>query len=141
MKCIEELIKEFEIPEGDEDSQKEWLYGKLEEVNEESQQFELLEKYTKLIREDFEAGNAFKKHYYDEDNKSKWIWNIPDLLDTFITSLCDRLFITSGGGVNYANKFKAEEDYNVRIYPGEKDSFGWLTGVYEIAMRLRVVFG
>lgn len=39
----------------------------------------------------------------------------------------DDLIIVSNGSVNYQNIQKVNQ-YGYRIYPGERDSFGWLTG-------------
>lgn len=51
-----------------------------------------------------------------------------------LRSLCCSVFIRGDGSVNYPNisKVKKELDGTVDIFPGEKDSFGWLTGVLDI---------
>ena len=45
------------------------------------------------------------------------------------TQACEYL-IYSDGRVNYRNKQKLE-DAGFKVYPGDKDSFGWLVGVIE----------
>lgn len=51
---------------------------------------------------------------------------------------CEYL-ITSDGDVNYKNK-RILEFYGFKVYPGETDSFGWLTGIIERNNR-KLVFG
>lgn len=51
---------------------------------------------------------------------------------------CEYL-ITSDGDVNYKN-IRILEFYGFKVYPGESDSFGWLTGVIERNNR-KLVFG
>ena len=42
-------------------------------------------------------------------------------------SLCCDQLITADGGCNWSN-IKVLRDYGYRIFAGERDSFGWLTG-------------
>lgn len=56
-----------------------------------------------------------------------------------ISSLAIDYLITDGGGVNYKNK-KIITTAGFRVYPGEADSFGWLTGIIELKKGL-IVFG
>lgn len=58
-----------------------------------------------------------------------------------ITSLADDIFITQGGSPN----FNAISELNAkraeyRVGPGEKDSFGWLSGVIYLPNG-KIVFG
>lgn len=45
-----------------------------------------------------------------------------------INGLACSLFITSGGGINLAQVNEFEKYAPCKIYPVEKDSFGWLIG-------------
>ena len=63
----------------------------------------------------------------DEDGRQWFDTNLSDpLLDEVVGLMCET-FITEDGQPNYANIswFKEHSDY--RVFPGEKDSFGWLT--------------
>lgn len=43
----------------------------------------------------------------------------------------DNLLITNGGQCNWDNMIYIEDQGNFWIHSGEKDSFGWLTGIIE----------
>lgn len=63
----------------------------------------------------------------EEDGQRWFDTNLSDpLLDEVVGLMCET-FITEDGQPNYANIswFKEHSDY--RVFPGEKDSFGWLT--------------
>ena len=49
-----------------------------------------------------------------------------DLYDE-IAGLCNEYLITESGGCNWDN-IHILRSKGYRVYPGEKDSFGWLTG-------------
>lgn len=51
-----------------------------------------------------------------------------------LESLCCSVFIEKGGSPDFVNivKVRTELDYTVNVYAGEKDSFGWLTGVLDL---------
>lgn len=53
-----------------------------------------------------------------------------------LTNESERLFITPKGNPNYCAIVFIEDTFNkrIKIYAGEQDSFGWLTGVIETEM-------
>ena len=57
--------------------------------------------------------------------KTEYGWSGSD--DEIENLLCD-IVITENGGVNY-NAIRILAMYGYHIKPGEKDSFGWVTGV------------
>jgi len=56
-----------------------------------------------------------------------------------ILSLVDELLINDKGGCNWDN-ISILEDYGYSVGPGEKDSFGWLTGVIDTS-KGAIVYG
>lgn len=55
--------------------------------------------------------------------------------------LCNELLISAGGGCNLENIDKVRKA-GYKIYPGEKDSFGWLSGCVEnLNTRKILVYG
>jgi len=68
--------------------------------------------------------------YYNESNK---------LIISTISLLCDCL-ISIEGGCNWPN-IKMLQDEGYKVYAGEKDSFGWLTGCVEIDKEHIIIYG
>lgn len=56
-----------------------------------------------------------KKYFVDNDDTKQVIY------------LCEELLITEKGGCNWDNIHELRNN-GYRVYPGERDSFGWLTG-------------
>lgn len=63
---------------------------------------------------------------------------LPEVIAKAVLTAEDVL-ISSGGRVNYKNK-KELENNGYKVFPGEKDSFGWLTGCIATKKGI-VVFG
>lgn len=62
-------------------------------------------------------------------------------IKTEAESLCDEYLITDDGGCNWDN-INILRNKGYRVFPGEKDSFGWLTGcVKKIGDRRVLVYG
>ena len=91
-----------------------------------------------LIRA-FKAPSLFVK----DDNGDFWTY------DTKLNFEIDDILITNGGQCNWEAMEYVMKNGNFRIYAGEKDSFGWLTGVIEPlekpewtnGRRVRIVYG
>jgi hypothetical protein len=56
-----------------------------------------------------------------------------------IVQLCDELLITDDGACNWPNIMYLRH-YGYRVYAGEQDSFGWLTGCIETRKGI-IVYG
>ena len=61
-------------------------------------------------------------------------------LDAEIEGLANECLITPYGGCAWEN-IDALRKLGYRVYPGDKDSFGWLTGVIENKKGVYVVYG
>lgn len=57
--------------------------------------------------------------------------------------LACELFIEDGGGTNWAHIEEVYWRYGIWVHAGERDSFGWLTGVVEMLKggKRDIVFG
>ena len=61
----------------------------------------------------------------DEWDKKKYF--VDNELSKQAIFLCEELLITGNGGCNWDNIHELRNS-GYRVYPGERDSFGWLTG-------------
>lgn len=75
-----------------------------------------MENLIKMLNEFFGSN---EKLDYEEDI-------VPDIVDEIEVECCS-LLIGKNGGCNWDN-IKALRDKGYRVYAGERDSFGWLTG-------------
>jgi hypothetical protein len=84
---------------------------------------------------------ALEKLYEDQNNiyrEEGWTgFNESELYNEVVT-LCDKYLITNGGLCNWDN-IRILRDKGYRVFAGEKDSFGWLTGCVQKHNDLRVV--
>ena len=55
---------------------------------------------------------------------------LSSLPDEFF-SAAEKYLITPKGNPHYGLIGQLEDEFNVKVYPGESDSFGWVTGVIE----------
>ena len=62
-------------------------------------------------------------------------------LHSRILSLCNELLIVNNGGCNWEN-IEIVRDNGYRVFGGEKDGFGWLTGcIRKVNDKRVIVFG
>ena len=94
------------------------------------------ENFITELKEMFDSKDDFYCVQEDVDGIKNTIYS--QLALKLSSNACEYL-ITSNGNVNYDNK-KILEDNGFKIYPGEKDSFGWLTGIIERNNR-KLIFG
>ena len=94
------------------------------------------ENFIKKLKEMFDAKEDFYETVKDSCDNNYVEYS--DLAKDMEYEACKYL-IKSNGGVNYTNKSILEEN-GFKVYPGEQDSFGWLTGVIERNNR-QLVFG
>ena len=57
-----------------------------------------------------------------------------------VLDLADELLITNNGQPNYS-EFPILNRYGYRVFAGERDSFGWLTGCIQKGNGPTIVFG
>ena len=76
--------------------------------------------------------NCIRLRYYPKTHNNQIIETIKD-------GCCD-IFITDNGRVDYKN-IQTISSYGYKVYPGEYDSFGWLTGVLEFPDGRQVCWG
>lgn len=77
---------------------------------------ELLEKLEVLF--------ATEGYDYEDDG---YQYFVEDDLYNEVTSLCCEELITNSGGCNWTN-IRIVREHGYRVFPGDKDSFGWLVG-------------
>lgn len=84
---------------------------------------------------------ALNKLYTDRDNiyqKDGWTgFNRNDMYDT-VVDLCNEYLITNGGRCNW-NNIRILRSNGYKVFAGEKDSFGWLTGCVQKNNDERVI--
>ena len=74
--------------------------------------------------------------YYYEDEMS-WYFKDENVLAQEVTWLCDELLINRGQ-CNWEN-IAILRDAGYRVYAGERDSFGWLTGCVQKKDDKRII--
>jgi len=62
-----------------------------------------------------------------------------DLNDEEAAGLACELLITEGGGCNWGN-IRVLRESGFRVFAGEKDSFGWLTGCIQTTQGI-IIYG
>lgn len=71
--------------------------------------------------------------YIDEvDHRKYFNTNLDNPIINEIGSIACTLFITSSGTPNRKNIQHAKR-YGIQVYPGDRDSFGWLTGCIQMS--------
>ena len=93
-----------------------------------------IEKFITELKELFDAEEEFYIVVDEEYNAIEY----NDTANRLSGEACKYL-ICSDGRVNYHNRAKIENE-GFKIYPGDKDSFGWLVGVIERNNR-KLLFG
>lgn len=88
---------------------------------------ELLDDFIKKLNNTFETDARFKKDKYDDKHFFMW----ESKLD--YVQPCE-LFITHGGQCDWVTIRYVMKEANVNIHAGERDGFGWLTGVIDKEM-------
>lgn len=80
--------------------------------------------------------------YYDPNDDAKYIvYQDKHSFASFLEGLACELLINSDGSCNYYNMHKLSKEYNIDVYAGEKDSFGWLTGCLKNPNGIVLVYG
>ena len=92
--------------------------------------------FIKRLKEMFDSNENFYEIIEDLDGNKDTKYS-----DLAIELECDacKYLIRGNGQINYERKNILEEN-GFKVYPGDKDSFGWLTGVIERNDR-KLVFG
>lgn len=116
----------------------------------------LFESWDKLVKNFKEHPEIAARHdtpylsFRDEEGYTRTsleaIKAFPDLVErecwalwSRIIDLLDTILIDNQGGVRY-DVINYLECYDYKVYPGERDSFGWLSGVCEYK-GYKIVFG
>lgn len=84
---------------------------------------------------------ALEKLYSDQDNiyqEDGWTGFNENKIYDDVVSLCDKYLITNVGQCNWDN-IRVLRNNGYRVFAGEKDSFGWLTGCVQKNNDKRVV--
>lgn len=84
---------------------------------------------------------ALEKLYSDQDNiyqEDGWTSFNENKIYNDVVSLCDKYLITNVGQCNWDN-IRVLRNNGYRVFAGEKDSFGWLTGCVQKNNDKRVV--
>lgn len=74
---------------------------------------------------------------YCEDEMS-WYFKDENALAQEVESLCDELLISDNGQCNWENIIILK-NAGYRVYAGERDSFGWLTGCVQKKGDKRII--
>ena len=93
-----------------------------------------MENFVLKLKEMFDAEENFYITVKDSDDEHIEYSKLAKELEV---EACE--YLITNGMVNYCNK-KLLEDNGFKVYPGEKDSFGWVTGVIERNNR-KLIFG
>jgi shikimate kinase len=84
---------------------------------------------------------VLERLYMDQDNiyqEEGWTsFNESELYNEAV-ALCNEYLITSGGSCNWDN-IHVLRNNGYRVFAGEKDNFGWLTGCVQKHNDLRVL--
>ena len=84
---------------------------------------------------------ALEKLYSDQDNiyqEDGWTGFNENKIYNDVVSLCDKYLITNAGQCNWDN-IRVLRNNGYRVFAGEKDGFGWLTGCVQKNNDKRVV--
>ena len=86
---------------------------------------------------------ALEQIYEEQDNSyyDEWERNLyfkDSEMYSRVESLCCTYLITDGGRCNWDNIYILR-DNGYRVFPGERDSFGWLTGCVQKHGDKRIV--
>lgn len=91
---------------------------------------ELIAKLEELYSKDVEENSE----YYEEEGE----WYFKDYAQRDVELLANELLIGSGGSCNWENvNLLRSSGYNV--FPGDRDSFGWLVGCIQKFGDVRIV--
>lgn len=93
-----------------------------------------------LIKDFCKALDALLELYRQKEIKEegKFFNEYPELAETeelsTLISATEAMIITPKGNTNYGAIAYIEDTFKgkIKIYPGEQDSFGWVTGVMEV---------
>lgn len=95
----------------------------------------MIELLTELTYIYLQTGNS----YHDDDGREYFKDDNCNVL--MASCLCDKYLITESGTPKWDN-IKKLRNYGYRVFPGEKDGFGWLTGCVQKNGDSRIlVFG
>lgn len=78
-----------------------------------------------LIKKLEELYNEENNYYFDEYDRCTYFKD--SLLYHDVEGLCCENLITNGGGCNWDN-INILRNSGYRVFPGDRDSFGWLVG-------------